>query len=140
MKWLVILIIILLPTLALAAEISVTAATGIVNEHNSLAEVSVSTEGQFVLSASYGIFGDTQYADAGIAATYKSLTFGCAGAYLYTVPDKLTGHMQFKLTASYRMTDRLSLKAIHISNGARIFGHGRLPNRGINFLGLEVGI
>ena len=140
MKWFVTLIVVLLPTLALALDISVTAATGIVNEHSNLVEVSASTEGPFTLSASYGKFGNTQYADAGIAATYKRVTFGLSGAYLYTITDKLSGHMQFKIVASYRFTESLSLKGVHFSNGGGIFGHGRFPNRGVNFLGLEVGI
>lgn len=138
MKWLLTLVIILLPTMSLSDEISVTAATGIVNEHNALAEVSVSTEGQFALSASYGVFGNTQYTGAVMSATYKRVTIGLGGAYLYTIPDKLTGHLQFKIEASYGITDKVSLKGIHFSNGARIFGHGRLPNRGVNFLGFEV--
>lgn len=137
MKWLAALIIIIFPTLAMSAEISVTAATGFINEHSNLVEMSVSTEGTFALSASYGKFGNTQYTDAGVASTYKGITLGIAGAYLYTVPAKLTGHMQFKIKASYRLTDRLSLKVTHFSNGNRIFKHGRWPNRGVNFLGFE---
>ena len=70
--------------------------------------------------------------------SYKRATIKLAGAYLYTVPSKLSGHLQFKIEALYRVTDRVSLKGIHFSNGARIFGHGRLPNRGVNFLGVEV--
>ena len=140
MKLLVTLIIILLPTLSLSAEIRLTAATGVVNEHTNLAELRVSTEGPFTLSASYGIFGNTQYADAGIAATYKRATIGIGGAYLYTIPVKLSGHLQFKIEASYGITDRLSLKGVHFSNGAGILGHDRYPNRGVNFLGFEVEI
>lgn len=140
MKWLITLFIIATSTVSYSAEISVTAATGIINEHTNLVEVSVSTEGPFALSASYGKFGKTEYVDTGIAATYKRVTMGVSGAYLYTIPDKLSGHMQFKIVASYRFTDRLSIKAIHFSNGAKIFGTGKYPNRGINFLGLTVAI
>lgn len=140
MRWFATLIIILIPTMATAVEISLTAATGIVNEHSNLVEVSASTEGPLSLSTSYGKFGNTQYTDAGIRVTYQRVTLGVAGAYLYSIPTKLAGHMQFKIEAGYRFTDRLSVKTIHFCNGARIFGTDKYPNRGVNFLGLEVGI
>jgi hypothetical protein len=77
------------------AEVSITASTGFINEHSALAEINLSTTVDFNVSASYGIFSNTQYIDAGMSYTYKRLTLGCAAAYLYSVPEKLSGHVQF---------------------------------------------
>lgn len=140
MKWLVALVIILFPTVVFSADFSITAATGFINEHNTLIEATVTTGDTVKLSASYGMFGDIQYASAGIGITYKRLTVSCAAAYLYTVPDKLTGHLQFKPKVSYRVTDSASLVYIHVSNGEYFLAHDRLPNRGVNFLGVTVAI
>ncbi len=65
------------------------------------------------------------------------------GAYLNVVPKELTGHAQFiiSLGASYQWKHFVfSVNGRHLSNGSRIFNHGRRPNDGVEHIMLGLGI
>ncbi len=92
----------------------------------------------FALTSSVGRFGQSPYVDGGLALTWGRFTLGVAGAYVANSPnDRLTGHEQFKPHFAYRVTDKISLRYTHFSNGNKFLSHGRQPNRGADFFGVQ---
>ena len=95
----------------------------------------------------FGTLNGSAVGSAALGLTTKGrirLMGSIGGAYLGTVPVELTGHEQFiiSLGAEYDLTDRtvLSLQARHYSNGSRLFGHGRVPNRGVDAIFMGIGV
>ena len=71
-----------------------------------------------------------------------SVNASIGGAYVNRVPAELTGNAQFlvSLGTEFQITKEVILiwSARHLSNGSKIFNHGRVPNNGVEhvFIGL----
>ena len=92
----------------------------------------------FNITAAAGRFDEYRYVDVGTEWVSGSFTAGIGVAYLPRFPEQyLTGHFQFKITASYAFNRYVAGKYIHFSNGQQLFDHHKRPNYGRDFVGLQ---
>ena len=139
MVMLILVVFAMLGVHAQAADFTLTAAQGVAYTRDQLADVRMSAQvGVLSSGVSVGIFGNHKYVSSGIGLKLcDRLEVGLDAAYLSSVPGKyLTGRWQFKPSITLNITDSLSVKYLHFSNGSGKTNSSGNVNNGRDFLGL----
>ena len=99
--------------------------------------VEVSTKACKYTSVGFGLLDNHKYVNLQLTKKFESFDLNFGGAYFTSTPEELTGNLQFQLGFSIELNPSIDLRYIHFSNGEAIFNHGRLPNAGRDFVGIQ---